>query len=786
MIALLLAALAATDPVRGAVIDPHQRPIGGAAVTIACGALVRASDTTDNGRFEIDLDRTGACEVRVTHPGFEPLTRAILLPESASLTFELSPANWEERVDVAGRQLAPSQVATTALGGAALNTDVMRVAGPDPARWLTLARRAAGQPLGTYALTVNGMPAAALPPADAISSIGTALDPFSVEAGGADRVMVDVVSDPPRRWQFAASPGILTNRQHDVLLRDASQGSQHRALGAGGPLTKSGTLRVAAAASTTRAWGRPTYVEQTSTGDRLTVSAESAAEDSAWTGEVAGHHGAWALHGSFSGSRSTVVNAGIGGRSGPAGALDIDSSFQREQLMWRRTGRRVLWRGGVSFERAHGDVRSLSTGAGYVFAERLLAGAPDTLGLSHRSSTMTLRAIASSPDAPIRGWLLGVEAERNADGEYRRFNPSGQIFVAGPMEPVGPRMVRPPSANADVRTQRLTTFAQRVVAHTHRIWARVGARAEWQQDFGVVVSPRVALGARAGSFFIGANAGTFSDLWSAADQLEREFRLHAPGVVESGVSRIPLLFSGGGARRRDTVVRGSLVRPFRGGSVGIEETMRFGTSLAGLTRRREETALVDLLDHSRSLARRQTRVRLELDRRGWIATGFYEYAYARDTTDGPFALPAASRELDAERGPSSGVPAHAATAMLSGGAGGVRLLISTRITSGTPYSQLTGLDPEGLFTFKGRSSGSRNRQRTPASSDLSAYVARQFSLPVGKLSVDTGLRLENLLGGLSALDVERSATSALAGKPVSAARGRSISAWATLGRRDRK
>lgn len=782
MIALLLAVLAATDPIRGAVVDPHQRPVAGAVVTIACAELARAADTNEQGRFAIHLDRAGVCDVRVTHPGFEPLTRALNVPVSTPLTFELAPANWEERVEVVEHRVTPSQAATSALGGTALTADVMRVAGPDPARWLTLAQRAAGQPIGTYALTINGMPAAALPPAGAIASIGAALDPFSVETGGADRVMVDIISDPPGRWQFAAAPGIFTTRQHDVLLPEASQGSQHRGLGAGGPMTRSGELRAAVSAETTRSWGRPTYIERTGAGDRLTSSVDSSTQAGAWAGELAWRHGPWQVHGSLAGSRSSVKNGGIGGRSGPPGAIDIDSSFRREQLMWRRTGRRLLLRGGVSSERVQSDVSSLSTGAGYVFAERLLEGAPDALGLSRRSSSTTVRAIASSPDAPIRGWLIGIEAARSADREFRRLNPSGQIFVSSPSTLIGPRVVRTGSTGLAVRTPSAAAFAQRVIANTSRVWARVGIRAEWQQDFGVVMSPRLALGLRTGAFFIGANAGTFSDLWSAADGLERKFRVHTSGSIQSGASIIPLLFAGDGARRRDTVIRGSLTRPFRGGSIGIEETVRLGASLTGLMRQPAGDTLIDLLDHSRTLTRRQTRVRLDLTRRRWLATAFYEHAYARDTTDGPFAL-AAGPDLDAERGPSSGIPAHAATATLSGSLRRIRLLISARRASGTPYSLLSGHDPQGLFTFNGRWSNSRNRQRTPASSDLSAYVARQFPLPVASINVDAGVRFENLLGAVSALDIERSATSALAGRPVSAARGRTISAWMTLGRR---
>jgi hypothetical protein len=253
--------------------------------------------------------------------------------------------------------------------------------------------------------------------------------------------------------------------------------------------------------------------------------------------------------------------------------------------------------------------------------------------------------------------------------------------------------------------------------------------------------------------------------------------------VQSGTATLPVLFRGDGAKRMDTVTRVSAIRPFRIVSIGVEETFRFGHRLSGLTRRVAADELVDVLDHSRTLTRRQTRVRIDAARRRWSATGFYEHAHARDDTGGTFSLPAAGSNLAAEQGPAVGVPTHALTGMFTGSLRGVRVLASVRASSGTPYSLLTGLDPEGLFTFTGRVGESRNLQRSPPSSDVSAYLARQFRLPVRKLKIDAGLRFENLFGALTQLDIERSAASSLAGRPVSAARGRSISAWATLGRR---
>ena len=782
MIALLLA-LATADQVRGTVIDPNQRPLPGAAIEIACDDLMGTAAADASGGFTIDLRAAGACEIRVSHPGFKTLTRSVVVPTASSLTFQLSPADWEEHVEVRARRSTPAQAALGTLGASTATGDAMRVAGPDSARWLALAQRSAGQPAGTYALTVNGMPTSLLPSAEVIASIGAAMDPFSVEVAGADLVMIDITSELPRRWQFDLSPGMLTNRQPDVLLPEASHSAQHRSFGAGGPLTRGGQLRAQVSASTTVARDWPTYVEHHGNGDRLAASIESETKGAAWSGEITGRRGAWELHGSLFRSDAAFANGGIGGRSGPPGALDIVSTARREQLVWRRAGRRVVVRGGIAFERERRDVSSAFSGAGYVFADRLVAGAPDTLATSHRSSATTVRAVAASREAPIRGWLIGLEAARHAVREQRLFNPSGLIFMAGPSEFAGPRLIRAGEVTARAGAEHVAAFAQHVVAEKNRIWARLGARTEWQRDFGLAVSPRVALGLRAGSFLLGGNVGTFSDLWAASEQLERDFRVAAPAFIEGGTAGLPLVFAGDGTRRTDIVMRSSITRPFRGGSVAVEEVLRLGTHLSGLTRRADAGRLIDVMDHARTLVRRQTRVRVDIARRGWAASGFYEHVHARDDTAGPFSLPAMSGDLDAERGPALGIPAHALTGVVSGRARSVRILVSARVSSGTPYSLLTGVDPEGLFTFSGRVGNTRNPARSPASSDVSAYFARQLRLPLARLGMDVGVRLENMIGALAPLDVERSVASRLAGRAVSAARGRAASIWATFGRR---
>jgi hypothetical protein len=289
---------------------------------------------------------------------------------------------------------------------------------------------------------------------------------------------------------------------------------------------------------------------------------------------------------------------------------------------------------------------------------------------------------------------------------------------------------------------------------------------------------------RAGRFFFGGNLGQFSDLWPAAEELERRARVNVPTFVSRGEETWPIVLQGEGARRSDFVARASVVRSFGRVSAALEQTVTLGRNLPGITRTLADGQLVDTLAHDRRLERSQTHLRLDLPIGRWRATAHYEYAHSTDDSPGTFALPARQSDLAAETGPSSSIPRHRWTGLVVGKLPGqIRLMVTARAASGTPYSLLTGIDPEGLLTFNGRLTAHRNQQRFESTSDVSAYAARTFVVPKIGMKVDSGMRLENLLGAVTALDVEPSVSSSFAGRAVSATGGRAISFWTTLGRK---
>ncbi len=783
---LALALLAATEIIRGSVVDPVARPIAGARIELTCHDVRVTVSTDAAGSFALAAPGPGPCSIRASYSGFRETTLTVAAEQAREpVTIHLALEPWDERVEVRASPPGLAAVATGAVSTSALGPDTLNIAGPDAWRWLHLAERAAGQPPGTKTLGINGLPADGPPPSDLIATIGVGADPFGAEVTGADRVRVEVATEPGRRWHFAISPGMAATRQHDLLMPSASRESQGRAASVGGPLNRTGTVRAFAAGSSSHVTSQPTYVEAAIGGDRIAAGVSSTTGASGWTTGLSARRNQLSVNAMVSASRLSVSNGGVGGRTGPSGAMDLETSALRLQTTWRYTGTRLGARGGFSAQRQHLDSSVLPAGPGVMFADRLLHGSPDTLALAQTATSWRAQHIVESPGTPARPWLAGVDIAADHLREDRTFNPEGVVFLAAPTAQHGAWVRRTGTATHGADARLFAVFGQRVIANSSRVWSRAGARAEWQPGAGVTIAPRVAIGVRAGQFLVGANLGVFSDLWPAASALEYAFRAGAPVVLASQADRtFPITLTGSPARRTDLVMRMSAVRIIGHTRLSVEETLTLGRDLAGLTRQFDGQRLIDTLDHSRSMQRSQTRVRVDAPLRGWLATAHYEYAHALDDTDGPFALPAKQNGLADEWGPSTGIARHALTALVTGKLPeGIRVLISARVASGLPYSLLTGSDPDSLFTFTGRPSARRNQQRLPASSDVAAYLAKSFRLPRTGLRLDSGLRLENIFGTLTPLEVERATSSAVSGRPVSAAGGRAVSVWTTIARR---
>lgn len=769
--------------VAGTVTDPDSRAVVGARVEIVCGDA-RVTTTTDaQGAFALEAPGAPPCAVSVRFAGFADTERVLSATPFPPLQVRLRLQGHREVVSVRAFRQGPAGAAATPAGGASLSLERLAVAGPDVARWLSLADRAAGQPLGARDIRVNGLEATAPPSVATITAIRVADDPFSAEASGADRYQVDITTEAPRRWQYSLSPGLLTAGHRDTLMREASHDAERRSAAAGGPLMRAGRLRVTASWSDASTRDVPAYLDPT-TGVLSTSLTSSARTRGASLG-LEGSVGLLTAQTTLTATDVRIANGGVGGTAGPSTAMTISTSSWESQSTWRRRSPRVVIRGGLSIRHERQSADALATGRGSILGGQLIRGAPDVTGLSQRTSRWHARTVAESAAGTPADWLIGVDATSGVTDATRTFNPDGVAIFASAAAARSAELRREGPVALSSGEAALAVFGQRTLWSTDTIWLRVGARTDWQRHLGTAVSPRLSFGARAGGWLVATNAGIFTDPWSMAAAVERAFRQAAPPLTVTADGRVwPVAMTGAPARRVDAVARVSLIRPMGPAVLAVEQTWKRGRHLPGLVRSEAQGELTDTLVTSRASTRWITHLRADVTRSGWTATAHYEFANAYDDSDGPFAWPASQRDLAAEWGPSPGVPRHAVTFVAGGMLGyGVQAMFSARRASGLPYSLQTGLDPDGVFTFSGRIGASRNLARAAGSSDLSAYISRSYGLPFGGLTIDLGVRLENMGDVVSPLEVDRRSFAPTAGGVVSASPGRAASLWATVGRR---
>lgn len=198
--------------------------------------------------------------------------------------------------------------------------------------------------------------------------------------------------------------------------------------------------------------------------------------------------------------------------------------------------------------------------------------------------------------------------------------------------------------------------------------------------------------------------------------------LRLPQIVHTSVALQSQFRAGSGFVATYTRQRGH--RLFRGLHVnapdaGVRPDPRFGnvTQVESTAR-----SALDRLDTGVSHAV------LKNQRLLFMASVTYSLAWNRNDTDGPFAVPADSRNAGAEWGPAPGDIRHRLSAMVTGSIRrGLRATVIGTAASGSPYSITTGFDDNGDTTINDRPAGTgRNSARGGSQVDILARVGWSF------------------------------------------------------------
>lgn len=795
VVVLLATEAQAQEIVRGAVRDQQDRAVGRAAVELSCARQSFRFLTGDDGVFSFAA-ASAACDLIVRRRGFDPWRRTLEPPIDA-IAVVLTIAPLRETVNVAPSPARDHGDLSSSGSSARMSASELAVLGPDSQRWIELVMDSAGAFVGQRRIYVDGLPASSAPAAARISHVAVNGDPFSAEFGGVDQNRIDITTaEPDRRWRFDAGGPTWQGGGGDALLVRPPPDTRRRSAGVSGPVPHL-PATFFAQGSTFASTDHPTYLTTQPATAGLDAAAAARATLWSWSGGASVLRSGLAWQAAIDGSHARLDNAGIGGLTAPAAGLRSSIVSRRFVSSWKTSGV-VVHRGGVMIDRSTTRSTPNAIGQARTIYGQLNTSGNDLTAGAGRATRVHARHVI---DGMAAGgpWSAGIEMTRAVVSDASLPNPHGRLHLETLDATHGTLILErgAPTLTAAATTGAL--FIQATPVVRSHVMLRAGARGDWQAREGLLLSPRATMLVAGRGFIAVSRAGLFVEPLSAGflletrrrDGLEMQTRVIAgvppsfdavPGI-EVGEALV-LRMAPGLARRRDVVVQTLLMRKIRRVDASLDHKWTRGIALAGTTRSRQPAGLIDLIDSDRRLDRHQLHARAAFRLGGASATAHYEWVHSRDDSQGPFALPARQQDLASERGQSTGVAVHNASLVASLTLrGAIRAFLSASASSGSPYSIVTGRDPEGLSAFTDRGGARRHSMPGPPQRSVSVYASRQLKVPRGHgLAVDVGIRADNVFDWTNVTAVGQVAGSSWLGQPLTALAGRSFNVWASVAR----
>jgi len=805
---IVVLALLAAASLSGIVLDPQSLPVPAQAVTLTCGARTESATTDASGRFVFaDISNAVGCYVDVARAGFA-LAREPLRRGQTDIVVRLRLAPLDDRVTVA----APKPVRPSLTGVELSDVDLRQFAGStdDLIRYTRFLAGATTTPLVIY---VDGMPRTTLPPMSMVAGISVNADLFSLEYADGDVTTIRIITRAPMR-DFRIAPGT------DML-----------GFGGGSPLA-SAAHASSSSGNVVMSGGVPrlpvTFIANASGGRTERDAPIEARVPASLAGDGRGNGlapstnrngmgaldlyyapaGAFRANVGYRELRSDASNVGAGGLVVREAALASTFANREIRANVTRYNGATAYEGGFAATFTDSSSRANSSGLGIVVGGDAIVGGSSTTAMEMARTRWTskhvLRAMTDRP------WSIGVVAEGGVDHHAATPNAYGTFQVdsadayerAAAGEPVGTWFAMRGAGDARYSAVTVAPFAQKTFVRAANVEATGGVRADYHSDFGMFVSPRGSIAVRIGGFTIGGGAGLFATpvpdgVFMRAIENDG---VHLQQMVASGVSLADTISLAGAyvpgvrtalasdlARPYQMMERVSIERTFGRFVPGFEATWTEDRRRLGLTRTIDgaipddgsRPGFVDTFESNRrgNRVRLHAQARYMVNRRSFSA--HYEWVRARDNGDGPFAYATNPSNLDGDWGPSAGIAAHNVTVTGSFALPrGITLNATDTWHSGAPYTITTGLDPAGLGLFIDRGGLPRNGAEGPAYHSLSLYGHRRLAMPQavarGRVHVNLGVQVDNLLDNTNYLGVGSVLRSSSFGQPLFAMPGRSV------------
>ncbi len=808
---VLLSALGArAETLSGTVVDPQQRPIMRAAVSLICNSQKEAQNTDDQGHFAFNRQVFYAeCRLQIFYHGFATLELAIGHRRNFSVQLRLGEV--KETLVVRSDALSFSSLASMSLPA----EELKRTSGNSD-DLLVHAKRLAGVYSGEDNIYVDGLPADHLPPTDRIELITINADPFTAEYSDGGDTHIDIVTkSAERKFRLNSSGFSLGPGVPDGLNPRLSSSMKTVSLGIAAPLPCVPLVLTSDMHLTDKRSEVPI--------EAIVLPTSRLSSDSVGSAQATNFNALLAVGADYSRKDTLYMNAslniltarqtnvGVSGITLPDAGFSRDTSSRGLRVIVRKLGRRYLYMGGLVTEWLSNDLRANSSGLGVgVSGAFISGGARITSGETQRTRWTLKNVLQFSPNKQT--WSVGATVSRRADRQSVIPNPFGQIqfdslqdyiLSATTGAPAGTAFIMRGNGKVQYASYTAAPFIEGELLRRSKLLLRGGLRTDYQTAGGLLASPRIAAVANLHGMTLRAGGGMFVHNWSndiflrvleadghhlrqflrkdaSLSDLENELAFPGPEIISSVAPNL--------TRPREWMSKVSLEKPFGAFISGAEYTWTDGSHLLGSDRLSSGTGWTDLLESNRALRKQQLHFRAQYKFRNQSFITHYESTRSFDNTDGPFSFPAIPGDIRDEWAHSSGVSPHNLSFVGNFQInGGISLSVAEAWRSSAPYNVTTGLDPTDDGLYNDRGGAPRNNGVGPSYHDLSLYAFRRFRLPgtakqsKHNLYANFGIQAENLLGSRNYTALNPVKGSPIFGQALSALPGRSVRLSVNLG-----
>lgn len=658
------------------------------------------------------------------------------------------------------------------LASASLTREDLALVGWDAATAVQLLKARAGTTFREDRVYVDGMPASGLPAAAAIGRVSINPDPFSVLFSESDQNVIEVISATPDRafrWSASLLPPEIGAR--NLLAPDLRTARSARsASGSGGlpgtPLTFSADVNFAATRDErpvfSSASGTPSSVESSSSGHSMTV------------GVVGRWHSTVTARLTFASTRGRGTAIDSGGFVGAASSTDNAMASDDGRLVVNVDRPRYEYRSGLAYTSMRSAFAAEADGPSVVILDVMTAGGAPAQATGVAARGWLWNNVLTARDA---SWLAGWSLSSSGNRETIDPNPDGQLMFGSTAEYAaaaaglgGGTLTRVPGrVDRQLTTTAGALFAQRQWQLSPRALVRAGARADYQTDDGIALSPRVSARVHTRFVTMQSGAGVFRQNWSN-DVLMQALRFGNDGA-ERVIDDVPARSASapGFTRPVSLVVRNGIqIRRNRIGA-GFEHAWTVGIDRAGSRRLRTVDGWLDQLESGRRLRRHQLHGRVEYSVGRATITAHYERVISFDDSDGAFAFPERQDDVAREWARSTGVsPNNVSIVGDLPPVAGINAGVVFTARSRAPLDIRTGLDVDGTGLYVDRGGWPRNSGSGPEYRSLDAFARRRIGW------LDVTLAVDNLLDAPNVDRVGSTLASPFFERPIAVQPGRSV------------